>query len=248
MKTNKYQKRFYRDWVKSKDLVKTRICVRQTDLEILTDRPIDKKNLSRRLMLYRSDIENYITRDEKFLTSLRPLSVEANAPLIVKEMARQAKIAGVGPMAAVAGAIAGFLGRDIFRMGCKDVIIENGGDIYLRATKPRYVNIYAGNSKLSGKIALKIEPQETPLGVCTSSGSVGHSFSLGNADSVVILARNVALADAVATASANMVKSKEDFKKAVIFASSIRNVRGVLIILGSSIIFWGRIRLSALKR
>lgn len=241
MKTNKYQKRFYRDWVKTKDLCSSQITVRETDLQILTDKPIDKNFLVEKIYYYRRQIEDYISKERRFLTSLKPIEVELSAPAIVKEMSEAAKKANVGPMAAVAGAIAGVLGQDLLSRGFKDVIIENGGDIFLKTTKKRTIGIFAGRSKLLDNLCLKIKPQDTPLGICTSSGTVGHSLSFGCADSVVILAKNASLADAVATATGNLVRSKKDLQKAIDFACSIKGVLGAVIIFRNFLIAWGKI-------
>lgn len=215
------------------------IVTKDTDLEILTDKPIDKKFVEEKIRLYRWQIENYITRDSRFLASLKPITVELDAPLIVKEMAQAAKKANVGPMAAVAGAIAEFVGRDLLKNGCKDVVIENGGDIFLKTRKTRVVGIYAGTSRIWNKLSLKIKAKNTPIGICTSSGKIGHSLSFGCADSVAVLSKNASLADAVATATANLVRSKQDLQPALDFARSVRGISGVIIILKKDLISWG---------
>jgi ApbE superfamily uncharacterized protein (UPF0280 family) len=240
MKNTCFQRRFYRDWVYPKGLYKEEIVVKETDVQVLTDKPLDRNFVTRRICLYRGMIEDYIhLKDKRFLTSLKPLVVELNAAPIVREMARQAAAANVGPMAAVAGAIAQFVGRDILRKGYTDVIVENGGDIFLRITRGIRVGFYHGKNSVLNSLRLKIKPRNTPLGVCASSGTVGHSLSFGIADSVVIAAGNAALADAVATAAANRVKAKEDCAKAVDFARSIKGVRGVIIVLGDHMAGWG---------
>ncbi len=241
MKTEKYQRRFYRDWVTAKDLHLARIIDRETDLQILTNRKIDESFLKERMHEYRWAIENYITKDKRFLTALKPLAVELDAAPIVKEMSECAGKANVGPMAAVAGAIAQFLGRDLLKKGYKDVIVENGGDIFLKTTKTRLVKIYAGRSKIWNELKLKIKPADTPLGICTSSGTIGHSLSFGLAESVIILSKNACLADAVATATANRVKSKKDLQKAVDFARAIRGILGAAIIIKDNLASWGEI-------
>lgn len=248
MKTNKYQKRFYRDWVKAKDLYLSRITVKETDLQILTDKPIDRDFLKEKIHLYRRQIEDYISKDRRFLTALKPIEVELNAPPIVKEMAKAAKKANVGPMAAVAGAIAEFLGKDLLRRGYKEVIIENGGDIFLKIRKTHTVGIFASRSNLLKGIGLKIKPKDTPLGICTSSGTMGHSLSFGLADAAVILSKNASLADAVATATANRVESKQDLQDAVDFAKSIRGVSGAVIIIKNHLICWGKIKFAVARR
>jgi ApbE superfamily uncharacterized protein (UPF0280 family) len=241
MKTDKYQKRFYRDWFSSGDLHLTHIMAKETDLEVLTDKPIDKYFVEEKIRLYRRDIEDYIDKDRRFLTTLKPLAVALDAPCIVKEMASQAKKADVGPMATVAGAIAGFLGRDLLKKGCRDVIVENGGDIFLKTTRKRKIGIYSGKSKLWRGLKLIIKPRDTPLGICTSSGTVGHSLSFGYADSVVILSKSATLADAVATAVCNRVQCKQDLQSSLEFAKSVKGVLGAVIIIKSSLISWGKV-------
>lgn len=218
-----------------------RIAVKETDLQVLTDKPVDKKFIDERIHLYRWHIENYISRDRRFLTSLKPIAVELDAPLIVKEMARQTRKANVGPMAAVAGAVAESIGRDLLKRGYKDVIIENGGDIFLKARKTRTIGIYAGRTKLWNRLGLKIKPENTPLAICGSSGKIGHSLSFGCSDAVIIMSKNASLADAVATATANLVRSKQDLERALDFARSVRGISGVVIILKNNLLSWGSI-------
>jgi ApbE superfamily uncharacterized protein (UPF0280 family) len=244
MKTDKYQKRFYRDWFGARDLYITHIIAKETDLEILTNKPIDKYFIEEKIRLYRWDIENYIDKDRRFLTALKPLAVALDAPRIVKEMAVQAKKADVGPMATVAGAIAEFLGRDLLKKGYKEVIVENGGDIFLKTTKKRKIGIYAGRLKLWRGLKLIIKPKDTPMGICTSSGTLGHSLSFGCADSVVVLSRNASLADAVATAACNRVRTRQDLQAAINFAKSITGVLGVVIIFKNNLISWGKVEFS----
>jgi uncharacterized protein len=241
MKRPEYQRRFYRDWAYTGNLCRQRIVVRESDLEILTDKPINEKSVTARLEKYRREIELYIARDPRFFTALKPIAVELRAPKIVQEMANQSRKANVGPMAAVAGAIAQFVGRDILRQGMKTVIIENGGDIFLKTTRPVRVGLFAGETKLLSKLKLKIKPRETPLGICASSGTIGHSLSFGRADCVVIIAKNTSLADAVATATANRVRFKADLIPAINFARSVKGVKAAAVVLKSDLASWGRI-------
>lgn len=218
-----------------------RIVAKETDIYIYTNKMLDKAFAEERIRSYRWEIERYIDRDRRFLVALKPLEVELDAPEIIKEMSLQSKKAGVGPMAAVAGAVAEFLGRDLIKAGYKDVIIENGGDIYLKTTRSRRVGLYAGRSRAWNNLALKIMPKSTPLGVCTSSGTLAHSLSFGSADSVSILSKSASLADAVATATANRIKSVKDLKNALDFAKSIHGVLGVVIIMKNNLLSWGKI-------
>jgi len=149
---------------------------------------------------------------------------------------------GVGPMAAVAGAIAEMVGRELLNFS-SEVIVENGGDIFLCHKKMRHIGIYAGDSPLSGKLALEIEPEDTPLGVCTSSGTVGHSLSFGKADAAIVLSPSAALADAAATAVGNMVKTAEDMPRAIEFVREVEGLTGIAIIVGDKMAVWGKINL-----
>ncbi|MFH1413457.1 MAG: UPF0280 family protein [Candidatus Omnitrophota bacterium] len=241
MKNSNYQRRFYRHWVKTEDLYHTHFREKETDLQILTNKKISRDFIKERVDLYRWDIENYIHRNKKFLTALKPLEVELTAAKIVKEMALQSKKANVGPMATVAGAVAEFLGQDLLKNGYKDVIIENGGDIFIKTRKVRTLGIYSGKSKLWQKLKVKIKPKDTPLGICTSSGTISHSLSFGSADIVSIFSKSAALADAVATATGNRIQSKQDLQTGFEFAKSIKGVLGVIIIFKNSLITWGKV-------
>lgn len=236
-----YQPRTYRHWIKGSDLVSFNVTVKETDLHVQA--AVNLKRRTQRLVLkYREMLERYIDRNPLFLTTLEPLPVSEDAPRIVRAMAEAGEAAGVGPMAAVAGAIAQFVGEELLAF-TPEIIIENGGDIYLKTTEKRLVGIYAGNSPLTGKIGLEIEPAETPLGICTSSGTVGHSLSFGKADAVVIVAESAVLADAAATATGNIVSQPEDISKGIEFARTTNGLKGAVIIIGAAMGVWGDITL-----
>jgi ApbE superfamily uncharacterized protein (UPF0280 family) len=236
-----YEPRFYRHWIKDDDLVSFEVTVKQTDLHIRARRNLKDKALNS-VLKHRGPLESYIGRHPLFLTTLESYQAEAEAPAIVKEMARVSQLTGVGPMAAVAGAIAEAVGRDLLAFS-SEVIVENGGDIFLKISRKRLVGIYAGQSSFTRKIALEIVPRETPLGVCTSSGTVGHSLSLGSADAVVVLSPSTALADAAATALGNMVKAADDIPQAIEKAQSIEGLRGLVVVVGDKMGVWGKVKL-----
>jgi ApbE superfamily uncharacterized protein (UPF0280 family) len=217
------------------------IIARETDLQIMTNKPVPKEFIEERIRNYRWDIENYISRDRKFLVALKPIAVELTAAPIIRAMAESAAVANVGPMATVAGAIAEYIGKDLLKAGFKDVIVENGGDIFLKSRKARCIGIYAGKSRLWNALKIKIKAKDTPIGVCTSSGTIGHSLSFGCADSVIIVSKNTAAADAVATAAGNLVHSKKDMQRAIDFARSIKGVLGAAVILKNNMISWGKV-------
>jgi uncharacterized protein len=215
-----YKERSYRQWVQSGDLVTFEVKEAQTDLLISAAKDLEKQARAG-VLNYRKDIEGYINRDRSFYTALEPIKVGPDAPGIVKAMADAAEKAGVGPMAAIAGAIAEFVGKDLLVFS-DEIIVENGGDIFIKTKITRRIGIYAGESSpFTGKMALEIEPSDRGLGVCTSSGTVSHSLNFGKADAVCIISDNTALADAVATAAGNAVKVKDDIEKGIAIAKSI---------------------------
>jgi len=161
---------------------------------------------------------------------------------VIKEMVDASKCVGVGPVACIAVVIAEYVGIRLFRYS-KDVIVENGGDIFIKSLRKRKVGIYAGSYPLSNKIAIEIDGNDTPLGVCTSSGTVGHSISLGKADAVSVLSPSTGLADVAATGIANLVKEPKDIKQAIEFAQTIQGVKGVIIIKDDKMGLGGDIKL-----
>jgi len=125
------------------------------------------------------------------------------------------------------------------------VIVENGGDIFIKTLKPRIIGIYAGEkSPFTGKLKLEIAPNENGIGVCTSSGTVSHSLSFGKADAALIISEDTALADAMATAVGNIVKRPDDVEKAVNFGKSIEGVKGILVLIGNKMGSWGEIKIA----
>jgi ApbE superfamily uncharacterized protein (UPF0280 family) len=237
--------RFYRHWIKDSGLVSFEVTVKQTDLYIRSQRNLKEKALDS-VLKHRSSLDAYIGHHPLFLTTLEPYQSELEAPAIVKEMSRVSQLAGVGPMAAVAGAIAEAVGKDLLAFS-PEIIVENGGDIFLKISKKRLVGIYAGQSAFTKKIALEIMPRETPLGICTSSGTVGHSLSLGSADATIVLSSSTALADAAATALGNVVKVADDIPEAMEKARSIEGLRGVVIVVGDKMGAWGKVRIVPLS-
>ena len=188
-------------------MIQKRIQIQETNIKLRTD--IEALNLVDFILKQRGELKNYIHRNRLFLTSLEPLKVE-DAPAIVKIMARAAAIADVGPMAAVAGTISQLCLNFLLNQGAQYVTVDNGGDVALKTNKDVIMGLYAGESSLSGKIGFKIKHEKTPLGICTSSGTVGHSISFGRADAVTVFASEASVADALATSIANQALGDED--------------------------------------
>jgi len=237
-----YKSRTYRKWTGAEDLVHFEVVEKETDLAVYADSDL-KIIAGRAVSRLRRDLESYIKLDPKFLYSLEPVELKPGAPEIAGIMAAAGAAAGVGPMAAVAGAFSEFVGRELLKLS-KQVIIENGGDIFISSLIPRTIGIYAGEeSPFTGRLAVMIEDAKNGLGVCTSSGTVSHSLSFGKTDATLIISDSAALADAAATATGNAVKSKEDIEKGIEVARSIDGVKGVLITVGDKMGTWGNIKL-----
>ena len=236
-----YEPRHYRLWTKEKDLVSFNVVLKETDLYIRAGRNLKKKALAA-VSKYRAQLERYIARHPTFATAFEPFSVDDDAPNIVKEMAEAAEKVGVGPMAAVAGAIAECVGKELLNYS-SEVIVENGGDIFLKNEKRRLVGIYVGKPPYTGQVAIEIRPIESPIGVCTSSGTIGHSLSFGTADAAIVLSPSTALADAAATAICNLIKEESDVYKGIEFAKTIEGLKGLAIIKDDRMALWGQIRI-----
>ncbi|MGD9143113.1 MAG: UPF0280 family protein [Dehalococcoidia bacterium] len=241
MKDDSYKPRTYRYWIEDKDLVSFTVTVKETDLYIRAGENLQRK-ARRIVMKYRAQLEKYIEKNPAFEKSMEPLETSGAIPRIAEMMILAGQQAGVGPMAAVAGAVAECVGRELLEYS-PEVIVENGGDIFMKTRKRRVVGIYAGDSPLSGKIGVDIAGGDKPLGICTSSGTVGHSVSYGNADAVVVVSGSTALADAAATAIGNRVQSINDIDDAIEFGSNISDLKGLVIIKGETIGAWGDIKL-----
>jgi len=238
-------RRVYRDWVGGQGLVTFTVALGETDLLVAAPHDLSREALASAAR-HRAAIESYIRSHPRFATSLQPIEAQDEAPDIVKGMARAAAAAGVGPLAAVAGAIAEAVGLDLLQL-TDEVIIENGGDIFLSTRSRRTVGLYAGRSALTGKLALVLEPEDTPLGICTSSGSFGHSLSFGAADACTVLARPAALADAVATSLANRIRTASDLAAALTASAIPEGVSGVVATIDGQVAVWGRVRLTPIE-
>jgi ApbE superfamily uncharacterized protein (UPF0280 family) len=240
----KYTDRFYRTRVRASDLVTFEVAVKETDLQVSAERRLERE--TRDLVIEsRHQIESYIHTHGDFLTALEPYPEDPYAPPVVKEMIECTREVGVGPMASVAGAIAEYVGRHLLEK-TNQVIVENGGDLFLKASRPVTVSIFAGTSPLSEKIGLVILPEARPLGVASSSGTVGHSLSLGKADVGCVVSPSAALADAAATALCNRIQGRKDLNRIEEWARNLNGILGALVILGDKMASWGQIELVAL--
>jgi hypothetical protein len=225
----------YRTMVRAKGLCSFRVAVKQTDLLISCGH--DLRQVARKLVLhFRRQIEEYIMEHPRFLCSLSPLAADPLAPPVVKAMLEAGRQAGVGPMAAVAGALAEAVGRGLLEF-TPEVMVENGGDVFIATDRVREICILAETSELTG-LTVALSDYSAPVGVCTSSGRLGHSLSLGRSDAVTAVAPSTALADAAATAIGNQVQGPRDIEKALALAQSLGLV-AVAVLVQGRLGLWG---------
>jgi len=235
-----YQKRIdtertYRLMTNS-ELEAYRVSVGESDLWVLSEQE-KQAEIKKMLKNLRIQLKDYIDRAPIFATTLVPYPDDLMACELVRWMISASNKAGVGPMATVAGAIAASIGKQF----PGEVMIENGGDIYLCSSKERVIAIAAGKSPFSGKIGLKLPPSPDGIGICTSAGTVGPSLSFGKADAVVIIAADTALADAVATGAGNLIQVPNDFEKALAYVQQIPEIQGALLIKNTQMAAWGEL-------
>lgn len=236
--------RSYRQKVRAAGLVSFRMAVKETDLWVSADRHLERE--TRDLVFgCRHALETYVEGHPEFLTTLSALPADPLAPPMVREMIARTGPLGVGPMASVAGAIAQWVATGLLR-SCDRVIVENGGDIFMKVDRDVTVALYAGASPLSEKIGLRITAGRMPLGICCSSGTVGHSLSRGHADAVCLLSPSAVLADGAATALGNRIRTERDLRECSDWARGIEGITGGLVVMGRSMATWGEVELVSL--
>ena len=225
---------------------------KETDLWIGVDPGSFKEEMKEiahsKVVQLRSEMESYLLKDPIFAKTFEPHQVEQNAPEIVKVMSNAANRAGVGPMAAVAGAFSEAVGRHLMqKFEIQELVVENGGDIFLKIERNLLMSVYAGSSPLSEKIGIEIQSSESPLGVCTSAGTVGPSVSLGTTDATMIICRNAALADALATTFGNLVQVPEDVPQVIHQTERFPEILSAVIICSDKIGIRGQFEMKLIK-
>ena len=208
-----------------------------------------RKTALQEMQSLRNTLDQYIAKNPQFQKSLAPVSVESSTPAIVREMAAAASVANVGPMAAVAGAFSQHVGRLLRKkFELNEIVVENGGDIYLYIQDDIVMSIFAGQSPLSEKVGVHIPATYKELGICTSSGTVGHSLSFGKADAVAIACYNTTLADAYATSVANQIQTPDDIEPVLDKLEDKKDILSAVIICQDRMGIRGDFELEVLHR
>lgn len=236
-----FENRTYRANASKPNLTSFHITSKETNLHIQADSDLTKEAV-KAVLKCRNYIEQYIILHPDFATSLVPVNIHRIAPQIINKMIKAGKAANVGPMAAVAGAVAEYTGNALLEK-TNEVIVENGGDIFIKSDTETIFTIYAGRSPLSMRTGILIEKREKPYALCTSSGTVGHSKSYGTADAVTVLSNSASLADAAATSLGNLIKKPDDIEKTINYGKNIKDILGIVIIKGKNIGLWGKLKL-----
>ena len=201
------------------------ICCKQDKYQLVIEEIIKQRQI----------IENYIRIHKEFQHSFVPIELKTKTESIIQRMQKASELTGIGPMAGVAGAIAQAAAEKIMSHDTNEIIINNGGDIYLVSPKPVIIGLYAGKKADLNKLALEVMPDQMPLAICSSSGKMGHSTSLGDCDLATVIAKDAALADAAATLAANLVRKAEDINKVLEKTNKIPGISGIIIIKENNI-------------
>jgi ApbE superfamily uncharacterized protein (UPF0280 family) len=232
--------RGYRAEVSPTGLDCYRVALGESDLYVCTLGRLEEE-AAISLAAHRRELEEYLKAHVTFGTSFRPVPAAGDPPAIVVDMASAAVLYDVGPMASVAGAIAQYVGTDLLNSS-GEVIVENGGDLFLAGTGTRNVRVFAGEG--APEVNLKLRCRPDGVGLCTSSASIGPSVSLGNTEAVTVLAGTATLADAAASAIGNRVLGPDDIPAALEFAKGLDRVEGVLVVAGGSVGIQGELELA----
>ena len=234
-----HSNRSYRQKIKSNDLISFQVEIKESDLLIQAPILLQDQSFAA-LNFYRKILEDYIKKNPQFSLTLKPYPTDHSAHPMIREMIAATTICRVGPMAAVAGCLSQYVAESLLKE-IDELIVENGGDLYIKSPHIRKAIIYAGSSPLSNKIFLKIDSREKGVGLCTSSATVGPSYSMGKADAVTVISHSAALADAAATAIGNIIQSKDNIEEGLEIAQTINGLIGLVIIKDDKMGMWGEI-------
>jgi len=243
-----FSNRHYRNFVQTDHLNNYKVTVQETNLSVYSNLILIDE-IKESILKCRNYIESYINQYPEFLSTLTPYNEPGPKHSIIEKMIRDSMAANTGPMASVAGTISEFVVKNIKKnhRSVTDLIIENGGDIYMYNSRPVTIAVFAGDSPLSMKFGIEFNKPEEYISFCTSSGKIGHSLSFGSADAVCVISKSGSLADAVATSLGNIIKNKNDIKDGIELGKRIIGVKGIVIIKHDKIGMWGDIKLVPLR-
>jgi len=217
-----------------RDLYYANVRIKESNLHIISDEGEAISLAAETVYKQRLLLEHYIRRDLRFRYALKPIRPLDEAPEAVKLACVAAELADVGPMAALPGALADLATKSMGRLGCRVRVVENGGEVSAASHKEICVALYAGATPISNKIGFVLGGDGLPAGLATSSATVSHAMSFGEADAAVVYAESAALADAAATRICNAVKGEDEgaVQSGLEEADKIDRLHGVFIVKG----------------
>jgi len=223
------------------NLLKKSFILKESQCTIISDKQEAIQAAQESIKRNRQELELFIRTNPAFLHTLTPIAAPEK-PFVAKIMAEASQKAEVGPMAAVAGAIADLAVADMKKTGCAVAVVENGGEIMATSNEPIDVAVAIGEEPLSKRFGFRLT--EFPIAIATSSGRFSHAFSFGDAEAATVFCRNATLADAVATAVGNVVKGEDaqtGIQAGINKGSSIEGVEGLMIVYMGQVGTWGKI-------
>jgi len=225
-------------------LFRARKTVKQSSLLFVSNIMRAIQAAMRSVLLNRALLEHYLRRNPMLMYSLIPVEAEDDAPRVVRLASDAALAAEVGPFAAIPGAIADLALEEMLSCGASVCLVENGGEIAANSKTPLNVGIYAGDSPVSGRVGFQLDSCDFPVGIGTSSASVSHALSFGEADAAIAVSDTAALSDASATAICNAVTGKDaeaSVQAGLEVAEMIPHLRGALVVRGGYVGSVGRL-------
>ncbi len=197
--------------------------------------------VTRTVVAERKLLERYIGRHPEFQTALVPVILLEDAPEVALRMAAAADLTGLGPMASVAGTLAQMGVEAAMAAGCREAIVENGGDIFIHSDTNVTIGIYAGNNAIGNRLAFRIAPADLPLSLCSSSSKMGHSLSFGQCDLATVVAKDGALADSAVTLVCNLITTEHDLTPVLNDVGAIPGIDGIFAVKNGKIGMWGHL-------
>lgn len=216
------------------------VIYKESDLFLSLDKPIEKEKVKNLVKKYYEEIARYIKINPRFFSSLSPIEMDESAASIIKDMIKASTQAGVGPFSSVAGAISWYVGGELLNF-CSEIVIENGGDLFLKINEDKKIGLYLGENFSPSFITIKLKKRETPFGVASSSSRIGHSLNFGDVDLVTVIASNSILADSFATSFSNRIKKEKDVGKIIKEAKKLSFIEGIIIAFKNKLFLWGDI-------
>jgi len=213
------------------------IVYKNADILLTSETVFPRQTVLSALKEYYSQVETYVQEHPEFQASLSPVAAYPQAPQIIQDMSAASFLSTIGPFSAVAGAIAHYVGMALLPQ-CRQLIIENGGDLFLKIDSPKRIGLYAGEGSWVNNLYIEAGPSSTPFGIAASSGTMGHSLSLGNADLVIVAAESAIIADTFVTILCNRIKTRQDIHPVMECYKANPVIRGIGICLDEEMYVW----------